>query len=96
MPCCVIARPRFIRTPEPAIGFKVPHWPDILEMSRRVSKAVGMGYIGADIVLDKARGPLLLEANARPGLAIQISNARGLLPELQRVDDLRGHKGAPH
>ncbi|MCE9562451.1 MAG: alpha-L-glutamate ligase-like protein [Planctomycetes bacterium] len=77
------------------IGFKIPYWPDILEMSRRVSKAVGMGYIGADIVLDKTRGPLLLEANARPGLAIQISNARGLLPELQRVDQLRGHMGAP-
>jgi alpha-L-glutamate ligase-like protein len=71
------------------IGFKVPYWPDILEMSRRVSKAVGMGYIGADIVLDRGRGPLLLEANARPGLAIQISNARGLLPELRRVDEMK-------
>lgn len=71
------------------IGFRVPYWPDILEMSRRVSRAVGMGYIGADIVLDQARGPLLLEANARPGLAIQISNARGLRPELERVNELK-------
>lgn len=74
------------------IGFKVPYWPDILEMSRRVSQAVGMGYIGADIVLDRGRGPLLLEANARPGLAIQISNARGLLPELKRVDEQKRQK----
>jgi alpha-L-glutamate ligase-like protein len=73
-------------TNESVIGFQVPHWPDILEMSRRVSRAVVMGYIGVDIVLDRVRGPLLLEANARPGLAIQISNARGIAPELDRVD----------
>jgi alpha-L-glutamate ligase-like protein len=68
------------------IGFHVPHWPAILEMSRKVSRAVGMGYVGADIVLDRIRGPLLLEANARPGLAIQISNAQGLLRRLEQVD----------
>jgi alpha-L-glutamate ligase-like protein len=68
------------------IGFQVPHWPTILEMSRKVSRAVGMGYTGVDIVLDRTHGPLLLEANARPGLAIQISNAQGLLHQLERVD----------
>ncbi|HJZ53851.1 MAG TPA: alpha-L-glutamate ligase-like protein [Gemmataceae bacterium] len=68
------------------IGFQVPHWPTILEMSRKVSQAVGMGYTGVDIVLDRTRGPLLLEANARPGLAIQISNAQGLLHSLEQVD----------
>ena len=71
-------------TGESVVGFRVPNWPDILEMSRRVSRAVRMGYIGVDIVLDRARGPLLLEANARPGLAIQISNARGLRHGMQR------------
>ncbi len=73
-------------TGESVIGFQVPYWADILEMSRRVGRAVGMGYVGADIVLDRGRGPLLLEANARPGLAIQISNAQGLVPRLDRVD----------
>lgn len=73
-------------TGESVIGFQVPYWPEILEMSRRVSAAVGMGYTGVDIVIDKACGPLLLEANARPGLAIQISNGRGLLPSLGRID----------
>ena len=55
-------------------------------MSRKVSQVVAMGYIGVDIVLDRTRGPLLLEANARPGLAIQISNSQGLLPRLEQVD----------
>ena len=73
-------------TGESVIGFQVPFWPQILDMSRKVSEVVSMGYIGVDIVLDKTRGPLLLEANARPGLAIQISNAQGLLPKLEQVD----------
>ncbi|OWK36445.1 alpha-L-glutamate ligase-like protein [Fimbriiglobus ruber] len=68
------------------IGFRVPYWPEILEMSCRVSRVVQMGYIGVDIVLDRTRGPLLLEANARPGLAIQISNAQGLFHRLEQVD----------
>ena len=29
---------------------------------------------------------MLLEANARPGLAIQIANGRGLLPRLEAID----------
>lgn len=73
-------------TGESVIGFRVPYWLDIMDMSRKVSRAVSMGYIGVDIVLDRTRGPLLLEANARPGLAIQISNAQGLLPRLEQVD----------
>jgi alpha-L-glutamate ligase-like protein len=78
-------------TKESVIGFRVPYWPAILEMSRKVSRAAEMGYIGVDVVLDRTRGPLLLEANARPGLAIQISNARGLAPELERVDRQLAH-----
>jgi alpha-L-glutamate ligase-like protein len=75
-------------TGESVIDFPVPHWSEILEMSRRVSQAIGLGYLGVDIVVDRQRGPLLLEANARPGLAIQIANRGGLLPRLQAVDRL--------
>jgi alpha-L-glutamate ligase-like protein len=68
------------------IGVAVPHWQRILDMSKRVSQAVGLGYVGVDIVLDHRLGPLLLEANARPGLAIQIANGAGLLPRLEAID----------
>jgi alpha-L-glutamate ligase-like protein len=68
------------------VGFRVPYWPQILEMARRVSRATGMGYVGADVVVDRRRGPLLLEANARPGLAIQIANGEGLLRRLEEID----------
>jgi hypothetical protein len=59
---------------------------DVLEMSRRVARAVGLGYVGVDIVVDVDEGPMLLEANARPGLAIQIANGQGLLPRIQAID----------
>jgi len=42
----------------------------------------GLGYLGVDIVLDKAYGPMLLELNARPGLAIQVANQAGLRQRL--------------
>jgi glutathione synthase/RimK-type ligase-like ATP-grasp enzyme len=73
-------------TGESVVGFRVPYWSQVLHMSRRVSHAVRLGYLGVDVVLDRDRRPLLLEANARPGLAIQIANRRGLLPRLLHVD----------
>ena len=36
-------------------------------------------------MIDRNRGPLLLELNARPGLAIQIANRQGLRPRLEAV-----------
>lgn len=78
-------------TGESVIGVTVPHWNEILRMARRVSQEVGLGYLGVDIVIDTRRGPLLLEANARPGLAIQIANHQGLLPRLAEVDRRLAH-----
>jgi alpha-L-glutamate ligase-like protein len=70
----------------PVVGLKVPYWRAVLDMARRVAEEVGLGYLGVDIVIDAKAGPMLLEANARPGLAIQIANRRGLLPRLQAID----------
>ena len=47
-----------------------------------------LGYFGADISTDSNRGPLLLELNARPGLAIQIANGCGLLKRLRLIESL--------
>jgi alpha-L-glutamate ligase-like protein len=68
------------------LGVHVPSWRQVLDMARRVAEAVGLGYLGVDVVVDATAGPLLLEANARPGLAIQIANGQGLLPRLAEID----------
>jgi alpha-L-glutamate ligase-like protein len=60
-------------------GRRVPHWATIVEAARRCSAATGLRYLGADVVVDAERGPLLLEVNARPGLQIQNVTGRGLL-----------------
>jgi alpha-L-glutamate ligase-like protein len=73
----------------PVIGLRVPFWYRIVEMSRRVAEAIGLGYLGVDIVIDANDGPMLLEANARPGLAIQIANAQGLLPRLREIEEMK-------
>lgn len=63
----------------------VPRWTELLHLSARCTTITELGYIGVDIVLDKNRGPLILEINARPGLAIQIASRAGLLPRLEWV-----------
>ncbi len=66
----------------------VPHWRQVLELAASCYEMSGLGYIGTDIVLDRDKGPMLLELNARPGLAIQICNNAGLLPRLKLIEAL--------
>lgn len=48
-----------------------------------------MGFLGADVAIDRERGPVFLELNARPGLAIQIANTSGLKDRLEKVKSLK-------
>ena len=84
-----LQRNRFVEhhpdTGVPVVGLQVPYWDTVLDMSCRVAEAVGLGYIGVDIIVDARQGPMLLEANARPGLAIQIANGQGLLRRFQEI-----------
>lgn len=67
------------------MGLKLPFWREILELAARCHDMVELGYLGADIVLTPDHGPILLELNARPGLAIQIANLAGLVPRLEKI-----------
>lgn len=69
-------------------GLLIPDWPVLLELASRCYDVTGLGYLGTDMVLDHRYGPMLLELNARPGLAIQVANGAGLLPRLQKIDAL--------
>ncbi|MFC4993299.1 alpha-L-glutamate ligase-like protein [Rubritalea tangerina] len=66
----------------------VPEWQSLVHLAAQTYEMTELGYLGADIVLDKELGPMILELNARPGLAIQVANNIGLLPRLQRVEGL--------
>ncbi|MFN2361232.1 MAG: alpha-L-glutamate ligase-like protein [Marinobacter sp.] len=67
----------------------IDDWQEMLVMASRCYEATGLGYMGVDLVVDVDHGPLLLELNARPGLAIQMANGRGLLPRLRKIEALR-------
>jgi alpha-L-glutamate ligase-like protein len=73
-------------TGQPIPGLQVPHWNEILHIASRCGSLCGLGYIGADLVIDRHRGPLLLELNARPGLGIQMANLTPLLPRLRQIE----------
>ena len=60
----------------------VPRWNELLLLAAKSYEMTGLGYIGADIVIDKDLGPMMLELNARPGLAIQAANGMGLQSRL--------------
>lgn len=70
------------------VGLHIPHWDQLLLIAAQAYDLVELGYVGVDIVLDKTLGPLLLELNARPGLAIQMANGHGLLHRLRKVQAL--------
>jgi alpha-L-glutamate ligase-like protein len=70
------------------IGNRIPDWDKILLMAARAQEACGLGYAGVDIVIDKNKGPMVLEINARPGLAIQIANQASIRTRLERLENL--------
>ena len=69
-------------------GIQIPGWDTLIHLAAQCYDLARLGYLGVDVVLDRNHGPLVLELNARPGLAIQMANNIGLAPMLQRVDAL--------
>ena len=66
-------------------GRKIPKWDEIMKLSRQVADAFPLDYLGIDIVLDKFRGPMVLEINVRPGLGIQMANRTGLNTAIKNI-----------
>lgn len=67
---------------------RIPDWPELLHLAASTFEVTELGYLGCDIVIDKDKGPLILELNARPGLSIQLANDAGLIPRLEAIEAL--------
>ena len=76
-------------------GLYIPNWDSILQSAARGLEVTGLGYLGVDIVIDRDRGPLILEMNARPGLNIQIANCAGLSGRINCIDEIFDPKADP-
>jgi alpha-L-glutamate ligase-like protein len=59
-------------------GKIIEYWDDIVEVSILAARLFPLNYLGIDIVLDHKKGPMIMEINVRPGLAIQLANKKGL------------------
>ncbi|MFZ2154452.1 MAG: sugar-transfer associated ATP-grasp domain-containing protein [Candidatus Moraniibacteriota bacterium] len=70
-------------------GLRIPFWREILELAVKTQEISGLGFLGADVAIDKERGPVFLEVNARAGLSIQVANQAGLRERIERVDGLK-------
>ncbi len=70
-------------------GIKIPYWKDILALAIKSQDVSGLGFLGADIAIDKVHGPVIIELNARPGLSIQIANLAGLKGRLKKISGLK-------
>ncbi len=67
-------------------GIMIPNWINVLKTAIQLSRAIGLQYVGVDVLLDAEDGPLVLEANARPGLSIQIANRYGIWQRLNEIN----------
>ena len=70
-------------------GIQIPEWKEVLQLAINAQKITKIGFLGIDIVIDREKGPIILELNARPGLSIQIANLAPLNERLQRVKGLK-------
>lgn len=71
----------------PLVGVQLPEWDRILEIAVTCQEMTGLGYLGVDMMIDEDTGPIMIEVNARPGLAIQLANGVGLLKRLTPTDE---------
>lgn len=74
-------------TNNPVTGVQIPHWDKVLEIAIRSQQVSWIAYLWADIVIDEKLWPVILELNARPGLAIQISNMQPLKKRLLQAEN---------
>ena len=70
-------------------GLKIPYWDQVLSIAVQAQIATNLGYLAADIAIDKGHGPILLEINARAGLSVQIANLAPLRKRLERIRGLK-------
>jgi alpha-L-glutamate ligase-like protein len=76
-------------------GISIPMWRELLAAAVNLADGLNLGYLGVDFVLDAALGPVVLEANARPGLNIQVANRAGLVHRLHTIESQPAEMLAP-
>ena len=59
---------KHVDTGKPITGFRVPYWPEVLDLAERALRHVdGINYVGWDICITED-GPIIIEGNSAPSL----------------------------
>lgn len=64
----------------------IPHWKELVALAIQTALEFPLDYLGVDLVMDKAKGPMVMEVNVRPGLGIQLANREGMKEALNRLE----------
>lgn len=67
-------------------NYKIPFWKEIIKISNSLYSYFKLQYMGVDFTVDREKGPLILELNARPGLEIQNVLGTGILSLLEGME----------
>jgi len=67
------------------IGVQIPYWDEIISIGKKSAEILPLKYLGADIAVTE-NGPVIIELNVRPGLAIQSCNNESLLTALMALN----------
>lgn len=66
-------------------GKRIPFWFTMIQLAKKTAQAFPLDYLGIDLVIDKIKGPQIMEVNVRPGLGIQLVNKCGLQSTLNQM-----------
>lgn len=69
-------------------GIQIPFWQQVLNTAVEATRMAELNFTGVDLFVHEDKGPMVVELNAYPGLAIQMANKAGLRRRLERVQDL--------
>ncbi|MFW5702668.1 MAG: sugar-transfer associated ATP-grasp domain-containing protein [Candidatus Dojkabacteria bacterium] len=70
-------------------GLKIPFWNRILYYAIAAQRESGLKFAGIDFLIDRDKGPMVIEINARPGLSIQLANDDGMRWRLRKARGIR-------
>jgi alpha-L-glutamate ligase-like protein/uncharacterized protein (TIGR02421 family) len=70
-------------------GIKIPNWEEMLLIASKVQQVTNLGFAAVDLTIDKNMGPVLLEINARAGLAVQVANMAPMRRRLERIEGIK-------
>lgn len=70
-------------------GLRIPFWNKILQYAIESQRVTGLGFAAVDFLIDREKGPVVVELNARPGLSIQLANRDGLKWRLEKAKGIK-------